>query len=312
MWGFQAMPETFTDAGRKLYLNSLAYAVAHKGQVVETLRMRPTRVDLEHALSIFLALYPEKERKGMLERHYAGEPIPDALLTDPAAAKKWLDERAPFLHPAADGSDWNTAYQLAVDPQCKQLGAANDSLAFLDAIAARLAKDGSDMLATDLLARYVPAVAPNGFAEWLTKNRENLYFTEAGGWVWRVKGARAQSPALRNATATGEDEPVNVRAEASETVLTITMRVRKGWHCYSPKSTEGKPVAFEILKGSAFEATGAASFGDEDDGTLRGFVQIKVPIRRVGKGEALDVELTYTVCDEKACKPTRKIRLTRE
>src|SRR6185295_9744138 len=97
--------------------------------------------DLEHALTIFLALYPAEERKGMLERHYAGEPIPDLLLTDAAAARKWLDERAPYLHPASDGSDWNTAYQLAVDPDCKQLGLANNSLAFLDAISARLAKD---------------------------------------------------------------------------------------------------------------------------------------------------------------------------
>jgi hypothetical protein len=247
----------------------------------------------------------------MLERHYAGEPIPDALLTDTAASRKWFEARAPYLHPATDGSDWNTAFQLATDPECKQLGLANGSLAFLDAIGARLAKDKSDALATTLVGRYVPEVTIAEFPEWLAKNRDHLYFTEAGGWIWRVKGMRAKSPALRNESATGEDEPVNVKAEATETTLTITLRVRKGWHVYSPKSTEGKPVSFEILAGSAFEATGAPSFGDQDDGTLRGYVEIKVPIRRVGKGEALNIQFSYTVCDEKACKPTKTVRLTR-
>lgn len=311
MWGFHALPESFTEAGRRLYLNALAYAVAHKGAQVETLRLRPTRADLEHALTIFLALYPEKERMGMLERHYGGEPIPEALLTDKAAARKWYDERAPFLHPAADGSDWNTAYQLTVDPFCQQLGIANDSLAFLDALAARLAKDGKDELAATLLARYVPDVPRAEFATWLAQNRDRLYFTEAGGWVWRVKGAQAKSPALRVENAADKDEQVNVKAEATETTLTITLRVAKGWHVYSPKSKEGKAVSFEILAGSAFEAVGEESYADEEDGTIRGFAEIKQPIRRVGQGDALSIELTYTVCDEKACKPPRTLRLTR-
>ncbi len=141
MWGFHSLPEKFSDAGRKLYLNTLAYAAAHKGAQVESLRLRPSRIDLEHSLTIFLPMYEETARKAMLERHYTGETIPDAALKDTAAAKKWFDERAPFLHPAADGSDWNTAYQLALDPECKQLGLANNSLAFLDTLALRLAKD---------------------------------------------------------------------------------------------------------------------------------------------------------------------------
>lgn len=312
MWGFHALPEGFTDAGRRLYLNALAYAVAHKGAQVETLRLRPSRTDLLEALTIFLGLYPEPERPGMLQRHYAGEPIPEALLTDQAAGRKWYDERAPFLHPAGDGSDWNTAYQLTLDPECKQLGLANDSLAFLDALAARIAKDKADALSATLLARYVPDVPPAEFGAWLTRNHDKLYFTEAGGWIWRVKGTPAKSPALRNTSAPADDDPVIVKAEATDTTLSIVLRVRKGWHVYSPKAKPGnKPVSFELLAGSAFEASGEPTWADEPDGSMSGYVEIKVPIRRVAPGDALLLDVTYTACDEKTCRPTKTVRLKR-
>jgi hypothetical protein len=311
MWGFHTLPQEFTDVGRKLYLNTLAYAVAHKGAIVESLRLRPSRTDLEEALTIFLGLYPENERAGMLKRHYAGEEMPESLLTDQVAGRKWYAERAPFLHPVDDGSDWNTAYQLAVDSQCKELGQANNSLAFLDAIATRLAKDPNDGLSTALAARYVPDVAPADFGAWLARNRDKLYFTEAGGWVWRVRGTRVKSPVLRNASAPAADEPIAVKAEASETTLLVSLRIRAGWHAYSSKSTEGNAVSVTIVEGSAFVATGAAKFDDADGAQLRGYAEIKLPIRRVAKGDALIVDVCYTACDEKACDPPKTVRLTR-
>lgn len=309
MFGFHCLPETFTDAGRRLYLNTLAYAVAHKGASVETLRLRPSRSDLHEALTIFLDLYPEKERASMLQRHYAGEAIPAALLTDKAAGRTWYAERAPFLHPVDDGSNWNTAYQVTVDAQCKELGFANDSLAFLDALAARLTKDRGDTLATTLLARYVPDVAPADFGAWLATNRAKLYFTEAGGWVWRVKGTPARSTTLRPSGGVDPDEPVVAKAEWTETTLTITLRVRKGWHVYSPKTKEGRPVQFSIAEGSAYELAGETEWNDKADGKLSGYVEIKSPIKRVKQGDAMTVQLSYVVCDEKACRPLKTLVL---
>ncbi len=311
MFGFHGLPDRFTDEGRKLYLNTLSYAVAHKAALVESLRLRPSRTDLLETLTTFMALYPEAEHMRVVERGYAGEPIPAAVLTDPAAAQKWYAERAPFLHPADDGANWSTSYQLATDAQCKEIGLANDSIVFLDALAARLAKDAHDPLANALLARYVPEVEPSQFGAWLKENRDKLYFTETGGWVWRVKGKPVKSPVLRNATPAAADDPVTVKAETKDTTLVITLRVRDGWHVYSPKTTEGKPVSVAIAEGSAFEATGAPEFEDDDAGTLSGYVEVKLPIRRVAKGDALIVDVTYTVCDAKACKPTKTVRLSR-
>lgn len=311
MWGFHARPDRYTDAGRRLFLNALALAVANRGHVVETLRLRPTRSDLEHMLNVFLGFYPEAQRLGALQRHYAGEELPPQLLTDAAFRTKWFAERAPFLHPRDDGSDWKTAYQLTLDPECQRLGVSNGSPRFLDEIAARLAKDSEDGLARTLLARYVPDAPAVGFAAWLEQRRERLYFTEAGGWVWRTKGERAASPALRPTGTLPDDEPVRLTAEATDTLLTITLVLRDGWHVYPPGVMDGKPVEISIAEGSAFAAAGTPDFGIQVPAPLFGRVQIVVPLRRVAAGRTLRVDVGYTACDATSCRPLRTVRLER-
>jgi hypothetical protein len=56
---------------------------------------------------------------------------------------------------------------------------------------------------------------------------------------------------------------------------------------------------------------GDATWADEPDGSMSGYAEIQVPIRRVAKGDALNIDVTYTVCDEKTCKPAKTVRLTR-
>ncbi|MBZ0153978.1 MAG: hypothetical protein K8J09_20835, partial [Planctomycetes bacterium] len=76
MWGFHCLPEQLTDTGRRLFLNSLAYAVAHQGALVETLRQRPTRDELDRAIEVFVDQYPAEQRLGVLTRHLGGEALP--------------------------------------------------------------------------------------------------------------------------------------------------------------------------------------------------------------------------------------------
>lgn len=311
MFGFHGSPDRLTNEGRRLYLNTLAYAVAHEGAIVETLRLRPRRSELLDTLTVFARLYPADRRAEVLARHYVGEPIPSALIDNAAAAREWYASRAPFLHPVDDGSNWDTQSQLTIDPECKQLGVANDSLAFLDAIAARLAANGDDPLARTLLARYVRGTAPAEFGSWLANSRERLYFTEAGGWSWRVRGTRATSPVLRPTTAAATDDPVRVGVEATESTLTVTLQIREGWHAYSPKAKDGQPVRITILEGSAFAAAGETDWGATEDGVLRDYVEVKVPIRRVATGDALRVQVDYTACDAATCRPRASVTLQR-
>ncbi len=314
MFGFHARPERLTDEGRRLYLNTLAYAVAHKGAIVETLRLRPNRASLLDTLTIFAPRLPANQRAASVARRFVGEEIPATVLENVDAARAWFAARAPFLHPADDGSNWDTRLQLTVDAECRQLGAANGSPAFLDEIATRLEADPEDPLAHTLLARYVRGVAPADFADWLARNRAQTYFTETGGWTWRVKGARATSPVLR-ATATGTpaavNDPVKVSVEATDSTLTVTLEIRQGWHAYSPKAKDGQPVRIAILAGSAFEAAGDADWGADENGTLADFAEIRLPIRRIARGDALRVAVSYVACDEKTCRPRAIVTLER-
>ena len=59
------------------------------------------------------------------------------------------------------------------------------------------------------------------------------------------------------------------------------------------------------------DPAGEAEFDDEEDGSMSGFAEIRVPLRRVGPGATLRVDFGYTVCDAKSCKPARMVQLVR-
>jgi hypothetical protein len=310
MWGFHCAPDRLTDAGRRLFLNVIAYANAHRGALVETLRLRPSRTDLDDLLTIFMGLYPVEDRDSVIHRTYAGETIPPAVLVAGPEQRKWIDERLPYLHPANSGDDWDTQFQLTIDGDLKELGCGNGTPEFLDSVAARLAKHADDALALRLLARYVPDVEPGEFAPWLEQNRARAYFTEAGGWVWRVRGTRAESPVLRTKDADAKD-PVRVTVEYSETMLTVTLRIRRPYHCYAAGAKDGDPVRVDIAEGSAFAATGEAIFECDEDQQLHDAAQIKVPIERRARGGSLTVTVAYTVCDAAKCLPRKTLTFTK-
>lgn len=314
MWGFHCLPGELTPTGRRLYLNTLAYATAHAGAPVETLRLRPVRTDLLDFLEVFASFYPEERRAAVLARHYAGDDVPAELLSSPELARAWYDARAPYLHPASDGARYESALELEVDPDCAQLGLPNDALTFLDALVERLAADPSDALAGRLVARYVPDVAPAELGQWLAENRDRLYFTEAGGWVWRVRGTSATPVDLRPTGPPAEDELVRARAEVAGSTLKITLRVASGWHAYSPASKEGREglaMHLRILEGSAFAQDGEAEWDVEDDGSIEGFAEVRVPLRRIAAGDALALEISYVACDAQSCRPRRAVTLRR-
>lgn len=311
LWGFHTKPSRFTNQGRRLYLNTLAYAAAHKGEVVETLRLRPARVELENLLMNDLEFYPKEERTRVLARQFVGEAIPDTVLLDRGMKRQWLDERLPFLHPATSGEDWETSDQLTVDRDVQAIGASNASILFLERIAARLTPDAFDPLSLRLLARYVPEVRPQDFASWLAKNRDRLYFTETGGWTWRIRGTRAHDPRLRAKGALAEDDPVSVFGEFSETLLTIRINVRDGWNVYAPGAEAGEPVSLRVLPGSAFETIGALRSPYGKDGIIKDHAEFRVPLRRIAPGTAISVEIAYTACDAKSCRPRVTTTLSR-
>ena len=107
---------------------------------------------------------------------HGGERVLARRIGSPRAYAKVTEQDRPFVR-------WRTD-DAGVDADAKSLGIATDRLEFLDAVAQRLVADAADPLAKCLVERYVPGVAVVEFAGWLAKNRERLFFTEWGGYVW--------------------------------------------------------------------------------------------------------------------------------
>jgi hypothetical protein len=314
MWGFHGSADDLTETGKRLFLNVIAFTAAQRGKRVETLREFQSRADVEAYFDIYTAMYLEdksgaKHIQSGMELHFPGMKVPEAVLASGKEAKTWYREFAPFLRPAA-AAGYRAAYALEIDAECKQLGIGNDKLEFLDAIAGRLAKDASDGLATSLLRRYCPDAPAGAFGPWLRKNRGNLYFTETGGYLWRVRGS--DPPPRFRADSTDADDPVSVTADMTDKSVVVELTIRPGWHVYSPQSKEGDPVQISISENSNFSAAGGPLFEDDVHGKWTDSVRIRVPLKRKNyDGERLEIAVSYTVCDASTCRPRQTIHLTK-
>jgi len=311
MWGYQGIASDLTDTGRRLFLNTLAYAHSKRGAVVETLREVAPRDALAETLFVWRSFNdkPEELRES-LERTYLGESIPDAILTDVDASRTWFDERRPYLR-HADGTDFMAQYQLTLDRELQSLRIGNADPKLLDWIAEHLQSEEHCDLAATLLARYVPDIAATDFPAWLREHREQLYFTETGGYVWRVRGERAKSPVL-SVDGAAQDDPVRAKAELRGGALVITLSVRAPWHVYRPNDPEGRGLRLAMAEGSAFDVGGDITIVSEFEGAeLHGYSELTVPLKRIAPGDAVAFDLTYIVCDPRSCKPPQTVRIAR-
>lgn len=96
----------------------------------------------------------------------------------------WYREHLEFLVPVGRGYD--------VDPDCMALGFGNRDPRLFAAVIAQLERDPQDERARRVLLRYVPATAPTASSElraWLERVKPYLYFTDKGGFEWRVDEA---------------------------------------------------------------------------------------------------------------------------
>ncbi len=309
MWGFQGRADGFTPAGERLFLNAIAYAAKSRGRFVESLREYEPRDGLGDVLFVWRKVYEEQHGlRDAIERTICGERVPEEVVKDREASKRWFEERRPFLRKAS-GSGPMAKYQLEVDAECKALGVGNSDEKFLAALIDRLEKDPKDDLATKLVKRYVPGVEPQDLKNWVTANEGKLYFTETGGYEWRAQGQRAKSVVLR-VEGMSADDPVRIEAQATSSELSIVISIRSGWHLYPP-TDEARGVQLRIGEGSSFAL--AAEFSPRADarGEITGYCDIRIPLKRVAPGDSFVADLIYTVCNLETCRPPRTIRISR-
>ena len=301
LWGFHGSPDEMTETGQKLFLNVLSYAHKHAGARVEVRRETAPRDVLANSLRTWLPRTPAADRAKRLDQMLGTTSLEGVDFDAPETVEKWLGANLGFVR--AD-----TRSRFGIDAECKQLGVANHVPAFLDALRARFARDPADPLATTLLRRYVPGVEAAGFGAWLERHRAALYFTDWGGYTWRV---RSPSPAALQVTGADADDPVTVAAELVGETLVLTIAVQAGWHCYAPGETVNIPISVEVLAGSAFSAKGALAVETDAHGHVTGTRKAKLELTRTGSGEKLRLAFTYQVCDESTCLPPKTLQIER-
>ncbi len=178
LWGFCAPPSAMTPSARKVFLNAVAYMKRFDGQAPLVKREASGR-----DAAFLYANYVDEEKSEWARKAF------DASLLGPeihgSKLKLALKENLGFLR-HADG-------RFAIDPDAKALGVANRDPALLERCVAMLEKgekgEKAD-LALRLLERYVKEPPDRhdakGWREWLTMMQGRLYFTDTGGYVWRV------------------------------------------------------------------------------------------------------------------------------
>ena len=319
MWGFYAPPGNMTESGRRVFLNSVAYISKFKDARPLVARRAPARE------RVFLYMhYVAKRKSSPRTQEIVEQLFPAELLErtqyDVDAIVAYYRSNLEYLH-REDG-------RFLVDEQVKALGLSNRKLEFLDNLAARLAKKGSDPIAFDLLKRYLdPAIAPTpeAFPDWLKGNRDQVFFSDVAGFRWFLPTVPTLPPTTidgQNVTLSLDAEPRVLRAgETAELVLRL--KLANGWHTYTPMSPGGFPLAMDFDWPEGIEPVDSLRsptghlVRDEvlgDMWELQGEVEIRQRIR-IGKTlppglVSIPCRVGITVCDPQQCLPAQVIDLS--
>jgi hypothetical protein len=216
---------------------------------------------------------------------------------------------------------------FVVDEDAKALGLPNNSLDLIEKCVALLEKGEDVERAQRLLERYTPFMYTQAieWRRWLDSSRDDLFFTDVGGFKWLSKAGPEESvkkQMLALDVPVNDVEPVNMVASivadpspqpGSTVLLAVRASIADGWHVYatSPQNSPYPAARFEV------ELHPGAGFVDEewtlpkhepmegyeDTTVYRGDV---VFLRRVRLPDQIDGTLEFPVTvNWQACDPLR-------
>ncbi|MBR5349840.1 MAG: hypothetical protein IK124_01235 [Prevotella sp.] len=258
-------------------------------------------------------------------KQYAGDYF-DQFGMDFAAYKKFFTENMDYLY-GGDGR-----LHLVLDEDVKSLGIPNNDIRLLDTAISML-EQGKDIgKARRILSRYTQKdfSTAKAWRQWFVENKDKLFFTESGGWVWLVNSrepgandyagwlARKKVRHIETGTVTAQN-PVAVSAEReyadnNDQYVYVKFTIYRGFHIYGHVSSEDPfiPTKVNIVlpKGvSAVEPlelpaarvlskNGTTIY--EDTAVFRQKISGKV-------GGDITCEVEYQCCDDNVCLPPATI-----
>ena len=244
--------------------------------------------------------------------------------TDEKAYAEYYDSNKDYFY-GGEGM-----YVLTVDEDVKSLGIPNNDQRLLETAIGMLEKGQDVEKANRILNRYTLCrfTTPGEWRQWYETNKDRLFFTEAGGWLflvntrdenvpgndYHVRDARpvAQLPAT---TATSDEEPVQVAVSVSDAVdgkreVVIRINIHPGYHIYAnvAKSDPYIKTSVEVDLPEGYEKVGKLQTPAFKTFNARGttIYEKEVVFRQgiAGKGEGeVNCTVGYQCCDTHICMP---------
>ena len=169
-WGFNGSPSQMTPAGKSFFLNCIVY-IRKFDEKQPLIRVRANdRSAILYAAQIRIVdpeYMPRSFGPGLRAKDKQGQPETLAV---------YLEKNMEFIYKSPQGYE--------IDEELKSLGiASNRKLESLKKLIALRDDPAKKELAGKILKRYLDAaVTPETAKQWLTDNRDRIFFTDLGGY----------------------------------------------------------------------------------------------------------------------------------
>ena len=278
----------------------------------------------------------DKESFADYLKNQAGDELFKRFGTNVAAYHKYYRDNYEYFYPSGRQS-------IQLDEDVQKLGISNRKLELLEKCIQMLEKQQNEALAHRLLERYTTekfATAAE-WRSWYAKNKNNLFYTEAGGFKFMVNTFGQQRPIEVQVNSTPPeqnqsvsaglveqpttDDPVAVSAklvygkDKSSAKLFVSAAILKGWHTYAliPKDSPFIPTevlvelpdGIALLPNEEWQSSAAIPFpGNEGVFVFEGNAtfSINISLKNVKPGASIKCGLSYQTCDENKCFPPNK------
>lgn len=247
----------------------------------------------------------------------------DQFGTDTKAYLKYYDDNLPYFY-SEDAS-----YVIVLDEDVKSLGIPNTDIRLLDRCISMLEKGEDVAKAKRILDRYtlLDFQTAAEWRAWYTKNKDKIFFTQAGGWYFMVDSPDKNEPANNyknksektanldeiKPSKTDHNNPVRiaagvVAAKDGKQEIVIKVKIHPGYHIYAYVADNDPYINTAIEVNTSIGVTKEGQLVKpsfkyfNDRGTT--IYEDEVVFKQLVSGSGVaSITIQYQCCDSKICFP---------
>lgn len=222
-------------------------------------------------------------------------------------------------------------YDLVVDEDVKSLGIPNNDQRLLDRCIEMLEQRQQTDKALRILERYTLCrfSTPEAWRKWYNENKNRLFFTESGGWLFMVNSRdkntigndyhiregkqKEQLPEIIGET--DDKNPVLISVGLTEAIdgskeVVVRMKIHPGYHTYAFVAKEDPFIETTLdielpdgyQKVSKMTKPAYKTFNEQGTAIYESEAVFRQKIKGVGKG-SVKCRIEYQCCDNHICMP---------